>query len=216
MRDTIIRIITESMAVDDRETAGAKALAAKVLALLCWNIPVPVPKGLMNCEPTFSMGSVKNISNSCGMNWRHILDQWAGHNKRLKQWKINFFNGAWGLVPVITKMLKKPCFLIHPLEQEGRYQSCKMYNTVIHKSQSKLQLTNPCEISVPVIFHGLKWLYCKAWGGWSICFQFIPPESMPLSWVLTNPIVSQHHMGQVKELRLSCYLVLLSFDSKTR
>ena len=69
MRDKIIQIITESMAADDRETAGAKALVAMVLALLGRNIPVPVPKGLMNCEPTFSMGSVRNISNSCSMNW---------------------------------------------------------------------------------------------------------------------------------------------------
>ena len=31
-----------------------------------------------------------------------------------------------------------------------------------------------------------------------------------------NPISVNQHMGQIMELRLSCYLILLSVDSKTR
>ena len=46
------------------------------------------------------------------------------------------------------------------------------------------------------------------WAPWLCCSHFTWP--VILHYYLTN------HMGEVTELRLSCYLVLLSIDSKTR
>ena len=44
----------------------------------------------------------------------------------------------------------------------------------------------------------------------------LPRKAVKINHSLTYSSTARYHMGQVTELLLSCYLVLLSIDRKTR